>query len=109
MGIQRCSLPYLGQSIVGDSFDEMNMINSAKRIGLGSQCLPGETSASRSLGQPVPAQPVLGAANAWGSQSLPGAASVYLGIHAGLFLSSFDGVQGGQGRARRKGSRTRER
>ena len=85
------------------------MINSSKRIGLGSQCLPGETSASSSLGQPVPAQPVLGAANAWGSQSLPGAASVYLGIHAGLFLSSFDGVQGGQGRARRKGSRTRER
>ena len=31
------------------------------------------------------------------------------GIQAGLFLSSFDGVRGGQGRARRKGSRTRER
>ena len=54
---------------------------SASANAWGSQCLPGAASASSSLGQPVPAQPVPGAAsaNAWGSQSLPGAASACLG------------------------------
>ena len=52
---------------------------SASANAWGSQCLPGAASASSSLGQPVPAQPVLGAASAWGSQSLPGAASACLG------------------------------
>ena len=51
---------------------------SASANAWGSQCLPGAASASSSLGQPVPAQPVPGAARAclgqpalaWGSHCL---------------------------------------
>ena len=54
---------------------------SASANACGSQCLPGAASAWSSLGQPVPALPVPGAAsaNAWGSQRLPAAASACLG------------------------------